>query len=67
MYEGIRCPTLVLRGAQSDILSYEVAAEMTSRGPKATLVEVPGVGHAPMFLEESQVRIVQNFLLSAPG
>jgi pimeloyl-ACP methyl ester carboxylesterase len=67
MYEGIRCPTLVLRGAQSDILSSEVAAEMTSRGPKATLVEVPGVGHAPMFLEESQVRIVQNFLLAAPG
>lgn len=67
MYEGIRCPTLVLRGAQSDILSSEVAAEMTGRGPKATLVEVPGVGHAPMFLEESQVRIVQNFLLSAPG
>ena len=67
MYEGIRCPTLVLRGAQSDILSHEVAAEMTSRGPKATLVEVPGVGHALMFLEESQVRIVQNFLLSAPG
>jgi pimeloyl-ACP methyl ester carboxylesterase len=67
MYEGIRCPTLVLRGAQSDILSREVAAEMTGRGPKATLVEVPGVGHAPMFLEESQVRIVQNFLLAAPG
>lgn len=67
MYEGIRCPTLVLRGAQSDILSSEVAAEMTGRGPKATLVEVPGVGHAPMFLEESQVRIVQNFLLAAPG
>jgi hypothetical protein len=40
---------------------------MTGRGPKATLVEVPGVGHAPMFLEESQVRIVQNFLLAAPG
>ncbi|MBK7675156.1 MAG: alpha/beta hydrolase [Candidatus Accumulibacter sp.] len=67
MYEGIRCPTLVLRGAQSDILSHEVAVEMTGRGPKATLVEVPGVGHAPMFLEESQVRIVQNFLLAAPG
>ena len=67
MYEGIRCPTLVLRGAQSDILSSEVAAEMTCRGPKAKLVEVPAVGHAPMFLEESQVRIVQNFLLAAPG
>ncbi|MBL8881311.1 MAG: hypothetical protein JNG88_19590, partial [Phycisphaerales bacterium] len=56
-----------LRGAQSDILLHDTAAEMTTRGPQAQLVEVPAVGHAPMFLEESQVRIVQNFLLADPG
>ena len=67
MYDAIRCPTLVLRGADSDILSHDTAAEMTTRGPKARLVEVPAVGHAPMFLEESQVRIVQDFLLSDQG
>lgn len=67
MYDAIRCPTLVLRGAQSDILSHDTAVEMTLRGPKAKLVEVPDVGHAPMFLEESQVRIVQDFLLADPG
>jgi pimeloyl-ACP methyl ester carboxylesterase len=64
MYDAIRCPTMVLRGAQSDILFHDTAVEMSTRGPKATLVEVPGVGHAPMFLEESQVRIVQDFLLA---
>ena len=64
MYDAIRCPTLVLRGAQSDILSHDTALDMSTRGPKATLVEVPAVGHAPMFLEESQVRIVQDFLLA---
>jgi pimeloyl-ACP methyl ester carboxylesterase len=64
MYDAIRCPTLVLRGAQSDILMHDTAAEMSTRGPKATLVEVPSVGHAPMFLEEAQVRIVQDFLLA---
>ncbi|MBN8438469.1 MAG: alpha/beta hydrolase [Candidatus Accumulibacter sp.] len=67
MYDAIRCPTMVLRGAQSDILLHATAVEMTTRGPQAKLVEVPDVGHAPMFLEESQVRMVQDFLLAAPG
>jgi pimeloyl-ACP methyl ester carboxylesterase len=67
MYDAIRCPTLVLRGAQSDILLHDTATEMTTRGPRAKLVEVPAVGHAPMFLEESQVRIVQDFLLADQG
>jgi pimeloyl-ACP methyl ester carboxylesterase len=67
MYDAIRCPTLVLRGADSDILGHDTASEMTTRGPKARLVEVPAVGHAPMFLEESQVRIVQDFLLDDQG
>ncbi len=66
MYDAIRCPTLVLRGVQSDILPQQTAVEMTTRGPQAKLVEVPGVGHAPMFLDESQVRIVQDFLLAEP-
>jgi len=64
MYDAIRCPTMVLRGAQSDVLAHETALEMSARGPGAKLVEVPGVGHAPMLLEESQVRIVQDFLLA---
>lgn len=64
LYDAIRCPTLVLRGAQSDILPHETAVEMGLRGPRATVVEVPNVGHAPMFLEEGQVRIVQDFLLA---
>jgi len=67
MYDAIRCPTMVLRGAQSDILLHDTAVEMTGRGPRAKLVEIPAVGHAPMFLEESQVRVVQDFLLADPG
>ncbi|MEF8721177.1 alpha/beta hydrolase [Candidatus Accumulibacter phosphatis] len=67
MYDAIRCPTMVLRGAESDILLRETAVEMTLRGPKAKLVEVPDVGHAPMFLDEPQVRAVQDFLLAERG
>ena len=63
LYDAIRCPTLALRGAQSDLLKPETHAAMAARGPRAQLVSIPGVGHAPMFLEESQVALVRDFLM----
>ncbi|MES2159968.1 MAG: alpha/beta hydrolase [Pseudomonadota bacterium] len=62
-YDAIRCPTLLVRGAESDLLSAETAALMTRRGPKATLVEIAGVGHAPTFIHDDQIAIVKQFLL----
>src|SRR3954469_24703959 len=47
VYEAIRCPTLVIRGAQSDLLSNKTTEQIMQRGPKAKVVEIPGVGHAP--------------------
>ena len=64
IYEGIRCPTMVVRGAQSDLLTTETHAEMGLRGPKAQLVEIPGVGHAPMFLDEAQISVARAFFLA---
>lgn len=64
LYDAIRCPTLVLRGANSDLLLAETAAQMASRGPRAKTAEIPGVGHAPMLLDEVQVGIVRDFLLA---
>ncbi|MGZ8288589.1 MAG: alpha/beta fold hydrolase [Telluria sp.] len=61
-YDAIRCPVLLVRGADSDLLSHETAQEMTQRGPKAQLVEIPGVGHAPTFLHEDQIAIAKQFL-----
>ncbi|WP_136418176.1 alpha/beta hydrolase [Herbaspirillum sp. ST 5-3] len=63
MYDAISCPTLVVRGAQSDLLTHETAQAMTSRGPKAKLVEIPGVGHAPTFVHADQINFVKEFLL----
>jgi pimeloyl-ACP methyl ester carboxylesterase len=37
---------------------------MTRRGPKATLVELPGVGHAPTFFHDDQIAFVKSFLLA---
>jgi pimeloyl-ACP methyl ester carboxylesterase len=62
VYDAIRCPTLVMRGAESDLLLHETALEMGRRGPQAEVVEIPGVGHAPMMLDEPQIGIVRTFL-----
>ncbi|MGE5471490.1 MAG: alpha/beta fold hydrolase [Bacteroidota bacterium] len=65
IYERISCPTLVLRGAESDLLARETWQQMGQRGPRAGLAEVPGVGHAPMFMNPGQIDIARDFLLSA--
>ena len=64
MWEAIRCPTLVLRGAQSDLLTRETCEQMHGRGPKAKVVEIPGVGHAPTLLHADQIKIARDFLLA---
>lgn len=63
-YDAITCPTLLVRGAESDLLSRATAANMTQRGPKATLVEIPNVGHAPTFIHDDQIAIAKQFLLN---
>jgi len=64
VYEAISCPTLVIRGAESDLLMRETLMEMSRRGPRAEVVEIAGVGHAPMLLDDSQIGVVRRFLLS---
>jgi len=63
-WDSLRIPTLLLRGAQSDLLSHATAQAMTERGPRARLVEFAGVGHAPMLVQPDQVQVVREFLLS---
>jgi pimeloyl-ACP methyl ester carboxylesterase len=63
-YDSLSLPTLLLRGAQSDLLSVATAQAMTERGPRARLVEFAGVGHAPMLVQPDQVRVVSDFLLN---
>ena len=63
LYDGLQAQTLLLRGAQSDLLSPQTAQLMTQRGPKARLVEFPGVGHAPTLIAPDQVEAVSSFLL----
>jgi pimeloyl-ACP methyl ester carboxylesterase len=63
-YDRLECPTLVIRGAESDLLSPETAREMTVRGPRAKCVELASVGHAPTLVQADQVALVEGFLSS---
>lgn len=64
LWDAIACPTLVLRGAESDLLSHATAHAMSQRGPRARVVEFAGIGHAPMLLARDQVDSVVDFLRS---
>lgn len=63
-YDRITAPTLLLRGAESDLLTRETANEMAQRGPRARLVEFAGVGHAPTIVQDDQVKVVRDFLMA---
>ncbi|MHB1373468.1 MAG: alpha/beta fold hydrolase [Thauera sp.] len=65
VYEGVRCPTLALRGADSDLLEPATLAAMAVRGPRAQTVEFAGVGHAPMLMDALQIGVVSDFLRAA--
>lgn len=64
-YDALRCPTLLLRGADSDLLSAQTAQAMTELGPRAQLHEFAGVGHAPTLLQTEQIAVVRTFLANA--
>ncbi len=64
-YDVIRCPTLVLRGEQSDLLTRDTARQMALRGPRAKVVEIPDVGHAPTLVHGDQIAVVRKFLLGS--
>lgn len=65
LYDTIRCPALVLRGAQSDLLDAATVAQMALRGPRAKCVEFAGVGHAPTLMHDDQIAPVEAFLIAS--
>lgn len=55
-------PTLLVRGAISDIVGPEEAAYMRGAAPGMQYAEVPGVGHAPMLTEPAAREALASFL-----
>ena len=64
LYDAVRGPMLVVRGALSDLLTRQTCETMKTRGPKAKVVEIEGVGHAPTLMHDDQIAVVRNFLIS---
>jgi len=61
-YARITARMLVVRGAQSDILSRDTAERMCQVLPGTKVVEVPGVGHAPTLAEPASIAAIKEFL-----
>ena len=62
IWDAVRAPTLVLRGELLDLLTAATAQAMAARGPRARVVTLPGVGHAPTLVPAAQTAIVREFL-----
>ena len=63
VWDDIHAPTLVVRGAESDVLRADTLKEMQQRGPKTEVMEFAGIGHAPALMSDDQIRVVREFLL----
>lgn len=65
-YDALDIPVMVMRGANSDLISPDTLQAMHTRGPgsKGLLrtVEIPGCGHAPALNVPAQWQLVMDFL-----
>ncbi len=61
-WDEVEAPTLLLRGAESDLLLADVADQMTQRGPRCRREDIAGVGHAPALNVADQLALLDEFL-----
>lgn len=69
VWDRVSCPTMILRGEESDLLHASTVRDMARRGASAKAglvrsVEVRGVGHAPSLMNDPQVSLIEDFLLA---
>ena len=60
--QRVTCPTLVVWGSDSDVLSRAQARRMVETLADGELVTVPGVGHAPTLVEPAVITALEPFL-----
>ena len=62
IWNSVRCPTLVMRGQESDLLQPPTLALMKFVHPSLRVLEIPGCGHAPALMDPAQINAIQDFL-----
>jgi len=62
--ETLQCPTQLVWGTDSDVLSEAQAKRMVAALPKGELVSVPGVGHAPTLVEPPVLAALGRLLVA---
>ncbi|WP_444999460.1 alpha/beta fold hydrolase [Halomonas mongoliensis] len=66
-WRALACPLMVIRGADSPLLSRHAVARMADAQPSLVTLEAPGCGHAPMLDRVSQTTPLADFLASPAG
>ena len=61
-----RVPTMVVRGGTSDLLDEAIVEKMRRKARKTAVVEIPGIGHAPMLDEPEAKAAILDFLSKVP-
>jgi pimeloyl-ACP methyl ester carboxylesterase len=68
LFDGLKnAPLLVFRGEHTDLLSRETVAAMKSRHPDMTALEIAGVGHPPVFWDETTIAPIRDFAARCDG
>ncbi|QWD99219.1 alpha/beta fold hydrolase [Polynucleobacter sp. MG-5-Ahmo-C2] len=60
-FKQIHIPMLIVRGADSDLLSAATVSQMCKVNPYARSIEIPNVGHAPAFVKKEQIALAKEF------
>jgi cobalt-zinc-cadmium efflux system protein len=60
-FKQIHIPMLIVRGAQSDLLSAATVTQMCKVNSYARSIEISNVGHAPAFVKKEQIALAQEF------
>lgn len=62
VWDRIACPTFVVHGADSPLLTAAVLNEMRTRGPRPEVASFPGIGHAPALNTSEQIDTIVRWL-----